>query len=185
MPALDVSVLENLKEDYKKYPIFVETGTLNGATILSLEKNFEELHTIELSEKYYTRTKNSYFGNKITFHLGDSGEVLKTLSKNLDRDTIFFLDGHYSSGDTAKGNKDCPLEEELLAIKNNFIGNAIIIVDDFRLFGRGPKNGFNEDWSDISKEKLLNLLGERVIMSYHLESIFSKDDRFIIHLSKI
>lgn len=71
MPPLTKSFLDKLQLN-KLYPIFIESGTFKGETIFNLEQYFEQLHTIEISSKYYNDTKNSYNGNKITFHLGDS-----------------------------------------------------------------------------------------------------------------
>lgn len=64
---------------------------------------------------------------------------------------IFFLDGHWSSGDTAKGDKDCPLIEECLAIDSLYLSNeSIILIDDYRLFN----TKINEDWSGINKQSI-------------------------------
>ena len=82
--------------------------------------------------------------------------------ESLNNNTIFFLDGHYSHCGTGRGEKDCPLLEELEAIMEKFKHEAIIIINDFRLFGKGPKKGgFAEDWEDISKEKVLEIVKSR------------------------
>jgi hypothetical protein len=97
---------------------------------------------------------------------------------------IFFLDGHYSSGITGKGIKDVPLIEEITYINNLYMNEAIIIIDDFRLFGLDQSSGIiGEDWSEIKKERLLNILILRISRVYHLESQYSKDDRLIIHIN--
>ena len=44
--------LELLQADYKEYPSFIETGTLDGYTTFSVEPYFNTLYTIEFSEKY-------------------------------------------------------------------------------------------------------------------------------------
>jgi hypothetical protein len=45
--------------------------------------------------------------------------VLPLIIKDLNEPAIFWLDGHYSSGITAKGDKICPIFEELDSIFNN------------------------------------------------------------------
>jgi hypothetical protein len=75
---------------------------------------------------------------------------------------VIFLDGHYSSGDTALGPKECPLVEEITDIAKYCKTKAVIIIDDYRLFSKGPKDGYDHDWTDINKDKLLAILGSRV-----------------------
>lgn len=183
MPSLDVNFLKQLHDDFTNYPLFIETGTNQGHTIFAMEQHFRNLITIELSEKYYTNTKNRYQGSKINFILGDSAAVFEKNLASIEEDAIFFLDGHWSSGDTAKGPKDCPLIEEITSIKNLYKNKAIIIVDDFRLFEKGPSQGYNEDWNNIKKDTLLEILGSRISEVYHLDSPCAKNDRLIIHIS--
>ena len=186
MPSLNINFLKCLHDDYTKYTCFIETGTLNGDTIFTMEPYFNTLYTIEFSEKYYTNTKKRYKGNKINFIYGDSSIVLESLLKNINEKCIFFLDGHWSSGDTAKSDKDCPLYEEITHINNVYSNEAIIIIDDYRLFGLDSSSGkLGEDWSDINKDKLLHIIQPRIKEVYHLDSDMDKDDRLIIHINAI
>jgi len=186
MPSLTISFLEGLHDDYKKYPCFVETGTLNGDTTFALESHFDRLYTIEFSKQYYANTKNRYHGNKINFILGDSSIVFESLLPNVTDKCIFFLDGHWSGGDTGKSDKDCPLNEEITHINELFKNDAIIIIDDCRLFGLDKSSGkLGEDWSKISKDQILGILDNRIDKVYHLDSEIAKDDRLIIHIKKI
>ena len=184
MPSIDKLILEKLQDNYTAYPCFIETGTLNGGTILSVEPYFNELYTIEFSSKYYNNTKNKYRGNKINFILGDSSIVFESLLPTINDKCIFFLDGHWSSGDTGRSAKDCPLEEEVTHINNLLKNEAIIIIDDFRLFGLDKSSGkLNEDWSKINKENILNILNPRINNVYHLDSDRAKNDRLVIHIN--
>lgn len=184
MPCLNNVFLNLLQDDYTKYNCFIETGTLNGDTIFSLEPYFNKLYTIEYSEKYYNNTKARYNGNKINFLLGDSSIVFESLLPKITDKCIFFLDGHWSGGDTGHSDKDCPLEEEITHINNLFTNDAIIIIDDFRLFGLDKSSGkLGEDWSKINKDSLLNILQARINKVYHLDSECAKDDRLIIHIN--
>ena len=97
MPSLDINYLQLLKDNYKKFPIFIETGTFVGETIFSVEPHFDMLYTIELSQKYFNNTRSKYNGNKINFILGDSSIVFESLLPNINSDAIFFLDGNWSN----------------------------------------------------------------------------------------
>ena len=54
--------------------------------------------------------------------------------KVLKQPAIFWLDGHYSSGDTALGNKTTPILDELNNIFNCNHYEHIILIDDARMF---------------------------------------------------
>lgn len=96
----------------------------------------------------------------------------------------FFLDGHWSGGDTGHSNKDCPLEEEITHINNLYQNDGIIIIDDFRLFGLDKSSGkLGEDWSKITKSNLLSIIQDRINNVYHLDSDICKDDRLVIHIN--
>jgi len=182
MPSLNVSFFIQLQDDYTKYSTFVETGTNMGRTTFAMEPHFNKVYTIEISEQYYYNTKSKYNGNKIVFLLGDSSIVFQSLLPNINEPSILFLDGHWSSGDTGRGVKDVPLLEEIKHINTLFKHDAILIIDDFRLFGKGPNNGCNEDWSDISKSSITDILKDRITNIYHLSSELRVDDRLIIHI---
>lgn len=185
MPSLTLNFINTLKADLRSYKTFVETGTYLGQTIFGMEPYFDNLHTIEINPSFYSSVKSKYSGNKITFHLGDSSNELTKIVSNINSPTIFFLDGHWSAGNTGRGEKDCPLYEELTSINHNFKNEAIIIIDDFRLFGKGPNLGTEIcNWEDIRKDTLLDIVKLRTTNVYHLPSELSPVDRLVIHIQK-
>jgi hypothetical protein len=186
MPALEREILETLlKNAHDRYPIFVESGTFHGETILVIDDLFRKLYTIEIKEEFYNSTKAKYTGNKIDFILGDSTKVLSELCSSLPHNAFFFLDGHYSAGNTGRGDKDCPLLEELSAIVENFPHKAVIICDDRRLFGRGPSKGTEIcDWEGISDEAIIKIVGPRLHSCEFLPSRFHPEDRMVLRLKK-
>lgn len=117
------------------YNILVETGTFLGDMIKAQENYFKKIYSIELSTPLFQKAAKRFEKNKkINILNGDSGEVLKQLSNDLDAPSIFWLDGHYSGGFTAKGDKVCPVFEELDAIFKSSNFKHIILIDDARLF---------------------------------------------------
>jgi len=185
MPPLDLYFLLKLKANFKSYVNFIESGTYYGQTIFSVEPLFESLHTIEIKEELYNKTRAKYTGEKINFYLGDSVDVLESLLPNVKGQSILFLDGHWSAGVTGKGKKDCPLYEELEKIMDFHEEAAIIIIDDARLFGKGPSNSDEIcNWEDINEEKLIEKVKTRMTKNYYLPSSFEDKDRLIIHIGK-
>lgn len=180
MPSIDKHLInEVLKNSDKTFPYFVETGTNAGGTINNCHKLFDKLYTIEIKEDLHIMAKNMAKRENITnvtFILGDSVDTIKNLK--LNENTIFFLDAHWSSGNTGRGLKDCPLIEEITDISNLFTKDGILIIDDFRMFG---KNG-DQDWTLITKDSILEILKDRIEKVYHLPSSFDPDDRLIIHI---
>ena len=117
----------------------VETGTYEGDMIEATKNVFEHIYSIELSKELFERAKQRFKTDEhIELIHGDSGIELKKLVGKFDEPALFWLDGHYSAGVTARGEKDTPIIEELdtiLDIQN--IGH-VIVIDDARCFGVDP-----------------------------------------------
>jgi hypothetical protein len=168
-------ILMVFNKNKNQYPYFVETGTYMGETILRFIDDFEKSYTIELSDELHKIfNQKDYDRNKLKSLLGDSSIILKEVINELNGNTIFFLDGHFSSCGTAKGVKDVPLIEELKLINDNFNYESLIIIDDLRLFG----TNFSENWSNITNENLLKILENR------LDSYLELNDRLILKVNE-
>ena len=114
--------------------ILVETGTYLGDMVEAQRDHFKKIFSIELSERLFNKAQKRFKDHlhvKI-FH-GDSGSVLNKLMTEIGKPALFWLDGHYSGGITAKGEKECPVPEELDTILKSPLPH-IILIDDARLF---------------------------------------------------
>lgn len=121
--------------DKFRHKTFIETGTYYGDMVEAQKKHFEKIYSIELSEKFYQNCVERFKNDKdVEILHGDSGKVLSELMKEINEPVIFWLDGHYSGGDTAKGDKECPIYEELEAILDHKSLPHVILIDDARLF---------------------------------------------------
>lgn len=129
---------KNLLHYKTKYnlKIFVETGTFNGDMIEAMKDHFDELYSIELYQPLFEKAEKRFKSQKnITIIQGDSGKKLKSIMKHIDRPALFWLDGHYSGGETALSEKETPIFEELLCILESKDYQHVIVIDDARLFG--------------------------------------------------
>lgn len=129
------AVIQNLVKE-SGCDIFIESGTYLGDTTFTLKDIFKEMYSIELAKDLYKNAIQKFQPYKhIHIIFGDSGVELPKLIPNIKGNAIFWLDGHFSGGITAKGDLDAPLENELDAIQKsvNKGFSHIILIDDARL----------------------------------------------------
>jgi len=155
-----------IKEYSQKFntSILVETGTYLGEMVDAQLANFSRIISIELSKEFYKRAKQKFRNNAhVELLQGDSGKKLGEVVPSLREPALFWLDGHYSGGKTARGEKDCPVPEELnIILKSNL--PHVILIDDARLFDG------TRDYPDITRVKEIIQAGNH---DYTLET---KDD---------
>ena len=115
---------------------FVETGTFTGDTLAegAADKTVQAI-SIELADHYYRDAQRRFSGyQNVTLLHGDSGKLLPEVVDKLQAPALFWLDGHYSGGLTAKGALETPIHAELQAIFSSAITGHVILIDDVRCF---------------------------------------------------
>jgi hypothetical protein len=156
LPVSYVSKHDALRKAAKSYHLdtLVETGTYLGDTLYMLYPVFENLYSIELSPHYHARAQERFRRMpKVHLMQGDSGKEMSSLVPRLQKPALFWLDGHYSGGATAKGDKECPVLEELDAIFRS-PHNHVIYIDDARLFtGEDDYPSLDELWQLVLRSK--------------------------------
>lgn len=116
--------------------VFVESGTHVGDTLAFIAHDKAiKCVSLELSPKYHelAQFRFSTYSN-VTLFLGDSANLLPEIVSNLREPALFWLDGHYSGSDTAKGKLHTPISKEMQAIFDSPIKNHVILIDDARCF---------------------------------------------------
>lgn len=184
MPSINIDKLKELKDDFKNYSYFVETGTYLGDTTFAIHNLFNKYFTIEVSETLYNNFKaklSKENHSNIISILGDSSHIFNSLLPSLNENTIFFLDGHYSAGFTGKGDKEVPLIEEITLINSLFTKRGIIMIDDYRLF----ENNQDENWRVITKDSIVSILSSRLTSVYHLSSNLHPQDILVLHIEGV
>lgn len=119
----------------------VETGTFYGDMISAMRKYFDVIYSIELSPYFYELAIRRFKNKKeIKIYNGDSSVFIGIICDELKEPALFWLDGHYSGGETAKGITETPVIYELEVISHfKFVKNSVILIDDARCF-----NGSND-----------------------------------------
>ncbi|MEM9237813.1 MAG: hypothetical protein AAGB14_13640 [Verrucomicrobiota bacterium] len=127
----------NIREYRERFglEVLVETGTFKGDMVEAMRWDFRKVHSIELADHYFEAAVARFEGDpNIEILHGDSGRVMSELVPRLDGPALFWLDGHYSAGNTARGDKDTPVMEELGHIFAREDLKCVILVDDARCF---------------------------------------------------
>lgn len=131
---------------------FIETGTYYGNTAAWAASYFDNVSTIEFSHEIYEEALKRH-GNieNINFIFDDSRSALKNLCSKLSRPAIFWLDSHWSGGDTYGNHDECPLIEEIHIINMSKFTH-FLLIDDGRLFTSPPPRPHRiEQWPEIDK----------------------------------
>jgi len=146
-------------------PYMVETGTASGASVRDAAPYFKKITTIELIGD------RPIFENKPTnaeYFIGNSSELLPDIIKELidlrnnegsltennirQQFVLFWLDAHYSDNVPNESNiPECPILEEI-EIVSKYGEDAIILIDDARLFlGSVPYPCNPSEWCGIDE----------------------------------
>jgi hypothetical protein len=123
-----------------KSAAWVETGTYLGSTTKKLQKLGCRVISIEPQSEYYSYNQKKFRKRKnVELLHGTSEAIFPSLIPSLNGDFNFWLDGHFSGGDTFKGTSDTPILNELQVIEDNILrfGRVTIFVDDIRCFSSG------------------------------------------------
>ena len=146
VPEEEIEFLKHIM----KLDVFVEGGTYKGGTAKSMGEKFRKIFTIEKSDIMFEIAKeNLKDTNNITLLKGDTREHLDSIIAN-NENILFWLDAHWSGGNTYGEEDECPLIEELdIIFKYN--KNYVILIDDARLFFAPPPYPHNfNNWQSLT-----------------------------------
>ena len=176
----------------KKTNHYIETGTYLGDGIKVVLNNYENIHSIELADKWYQYNVEQFKNhNNVKMYHGDSKKILTELLNTIEEPVTIYLDAHYSGGTTAFGEEEVPLLFELEILKNRKYDD-IIIIDDCRLLGKTGICGAGDnhpiyptmiyDWTGITKNRIENLMkdGYNIIENDNHRYTDGATDQFIL-----
>lgn len=104
--------------------------------VAAMLRTFGQIYSIELGSELWQKARDRFAGEpKVTLLHGDSASVLGELLPGIDRPCLFWLDGHYSAGVTARSSRDTPIVAELAHLAAHPLHRShVILIDDARLF---------------------------------------------------
>ena len=134
---------------------FVETGTYKGGTCFWAGHHFDKVYTIEIDPAISKATsENPECPANVKFYVGNSKDVLPGLVNELKGASLFWLDGHWCNVTEMGKDMECPVMDEIRALRN--LGDSVILIDDARAFlGPLPPPHDNTQWPRIDEIFLL------------------------------
>jgi hypothetical protein len=184
MPSLTSDLIAKALFDgteLSDYPVFIETGTFGGRTLEALASSFEQLFSIDIDINAIQQASTRLRGKKnVRLIRGDSVEMLPKLLKIIDRPVIIYLDAHYNGTGSPHGAVKIPIYEELRAIMTEYEPPCIVIIDDFRLFGK--IGGRGDDWRQITEKQATDIVRPRLRGVKYLPSPECERDRLVFQL---
>lgn len=118
-----------------RLPILIETGTYRGDMVNATKNIFRAIYSIELDQALFEQAQKRFSGdNHIVILPGDSAKVLPGILEKLHEPALFWLDGHYSGGETALGNLQTPVLAEIKHILQHAVNGHVLLIDDARCF---------------------------------------------------
>jgi hypothetical protein len=115
--------------------VFIETGTYHGDTVASIKDMYSSVISIEVDEALYNKACIRFAADKnVRIAHGDCAQEMPRILSALNEPAVFWLDGHYSGGETGKGIVEDPILISLNQIAAHPVNGHVIFVDDARTF---------------------------------------------------
>jgi hypothetical protein len=131
-------IKENTIKEYARVfssRILIETGTYRGDMVYAMRRYFERVISFELDPLLHVEAQKRFaLDPNVSIVLGDSGQILGEQLANVSQPCLFWLDGHYSGGITAKAALNTPIKNELDQILHHNVSGHVILIDDARCF---------------------------------------------------
>jgi hypothetical protein len=119
----------------RRFVTFVETGTFTGEMVEAVRPHFRHIISIEMSPELHQQAVRRFAGDPhVELLVGDSAVVLPRVLRQIHLPALFWLDGHFMGGTTARSEEDSPVRHELSALLSHPVRAHIVLIDDARLF---------------------------------------------------
>ena len=137
---------------------WVETGTYLGDTTALLARWAPTVFTIEPEPTLASNAAKRFEATPgVTVMTATSELALPQILQSLTGTVSFWLDGHYSAGNTFLSDNETPITAELAEIERHLarLSHVAVLVDDMRCFdptqqafASYPSRSFAVDWAN-------------------------------------
>jgi hypothetical protein len=101
----------------------------------AMRPHFRRVISIEMSPEIHDGAVRRFAGDpRIELLLGDSAVVLPRVLEQIHDPALFWLDGHFMGGNTARSGDDTPVRHELASLLAHRVRGHLVLIDDARLF---------------------------------------------------
>lgn len=145
----------------------IESGTFLGASTYLFSGPFNTVDTIEADQTLFESAKGWLeqpgLSNTIRCHSGNSGVLLGSLLSQKRKKQLLFLDGHHSGGVTSNKYGECPLLDELTAIRESGV-ECSIVIDDARCMGKPGYPTFEEVLGFVPRHRSVSIQYDQIVI---------------------
>ena len=133
--------------------VFVETGTYFGDTVAAVKDMYSTVISIEVDAALHKKACERFAEDRnVRIVHGDCAKKLPEILAGMQEPAVFWLDGHYSGGETGKGEIEDPILISLNQIAAHPVREHVIFIDDARTFdGREGRPDISEVFNCIKK----------------------------------
>lgn len=137
--ALDVDWIARLARAFGLRG-FIETGTYLGQSLENVCGLFERAVSIELSAELHEAARRRFADRtNVALLQGDSAHrIADAAALCAGLPTLYWLDAHWSGGNTARGDENTPVLTELALIGRRASPDDVVLIDDMRNFATVP-----------------------------------------------
>lgn len=137
IPAPPIVKQRILKDALREHGLqtMIETGTFTGETVAAVAPLVRRVVSIELDDRMYQAARRRFAGQPhVELLHGDSGRLLPEVLASIREPALFWLDGHYTGGESARTGVDSPIVAEVTAILKHSVRGHVVLIDDAREF---------------------------------------------------
>jgi len=142
----------------------IETGTYLGASSLMVSQAFDHVYTVEADPVIADCARDLHRSagvRNISVTTGDSSHYLASLEDKIIKNSVVYLDAHFSGGPTSRRYGETPLAEELKIV----LGKApVICIDDIRYCGKRGYPTISEIISNVTTDYQVIIAYDQIVL---------------------
>lgn len=124
----------------RAHETFVESGTYLGDTVAFFVPHARRIVSVEIEPSLHAAARRRFSAEPhVDIVFGDAADCIPRILAGLEEGCMLWLDGHFSGGETGRGDQEEPVIRVLGGLRDlRLEGPFTVVVDDLRLFGRAP-----------------------------------------------